>query len=59
MKGLIMEIAFVLLFLYLLPTIAASLNNHPYCAAIFIANVFLGWSILGWILCLVWAFVKK
>ena len=43
---------------YFLPTILAKVNNQPNFASIFVLNLFLGWSLIGWVLSLVWA-VKK
>jgi hypothetical protein len=40
---------------YFLPTIVAALRNHPNAGAIFVVNFLLGWTLLAWILCLVWA----
>ena len=45
----------VLLPIYFLPAIVASNRKHPSSAAIFIFNLFLGWTFLGWVLALVWA----
>lgn len=45
----------VLLFAYAVPTIvtlARKIRNGP---AIIVVNVLLGWSIIGWIVALVWA----
>lgn len=44
--------------LYLLPTIEAWLRNHPNLGAIALVNIFLGWSLIGWVIALVWAFKK-
>lgn len=43
---------------YFLPTIIAKINNQPNFASIFVLNLFLGWSLVGWVISLVWA-VKK
>ncbi|WP_223538797.1 superinfection immunity protein [Pseudomonas sp. BF-R-12] len=42
--------------LYLLPTYEAWKKNHRNIAAISVINVFLGWSLIGWVGALVWAF---
>lgn len=42
--------------LYLLPTYEAWKKNHQNLAAISLVNVFLGWSLIGWVAALVWAF---
>lgn len=44
--------------LYLLPTIEAWLRKHPNLGAIAAVNIFLGWSLIGWVIALVWAFKK-
>ena len=44
--------------LYFLPTIGAKLENHKNLGAIFILNLFLGWTFIGWVVALVWAMVK-
>jgi Superinfection immunity protein len=41
--------------LYMLPAICAWQRGHPQTMAIAILDLFLGWSILGWVLALVWA----
>lgn len=44
--------------IYFIPMIAALARNHPNKAAIILVNIFLGWSLIGWIVALVWAFTK-
>ena len=39
----------------LLPSIIALLRGKRDTLAIFLLNLFLGWSIIGWIVALVWA----
>lgn len=41
--------------LYFLPTIIAALKSKRDTVAIFLLNLFLGWSVIGWIVALVWA----
>ena len=43
---------------YLLPWLIASNGNHPSKTGIFVLNLFLGWTFLGWVIALVWAFTK-
>jgi hypothetical protein len=45
----------LLLFVYLLPTIVAVCRGHPSLGSIIVVNLFLGWSLLGWVLPLAWA----
>ncbi|WP_296230409.1 superinfection immunity protein [Pseudomonas sp. UBA4617] len=44
--------------LYMLPTIEAKLRGHTNIASIALFNLFLGWSLIGWVVALVWAFKK-
>ena len=44
--------------LYLLPTYEAWKNEQPNLTPIALVNVFLGWSLLDWVVALVWAFKK-
>jgi hypothetical protein len=43
------------LVLYFLPSIVALARNKRDLLAIFLLNMFLGWSVIGWIVALVWA----
>ena len=44
--------------LYFLPGIVASARDKRSKLAIWILNGFVGWSVIGWIGALVWAFTK-
>ncbi len=50
-----MELLYIGIFLYIVPAIIAIIRRHPQTGAIIILNVFLGWSIIGWVVSLVWA----
>ena len=41
--------------LYLLPTAVAVARSHNQRRAIFLLNFLLGWSVIGWIVAMVWA----
>jgi len=41
--------------MYFLPTLIAAMRNKTDVLTIFLVNFFLGWSVIGWIVCLVWA----
>ena len=43
----------VFFIVYFLPTICAGKNRNQ--TAIFVLNLFLGWTLIGWIVALVWA----
>lgn len=42
--------------LYFLPAIIAFNRGHNSRGSIFVVNLFLGWTLLIWILCLAWSF---
>jgi hypothetical protein len=48
----------VFLIIYFIPFLAALGNAHRQCGAIFILNLFLGWTLIGWVAALVWACTK-
>ncbi|MCR9267699.1 MAG: superinfection immunity protein, partial [Alphaproteobacteria bacterium] len=57
-EGAPVEIIFILPVLvmsYLLPTFLALGRRHKALPAIFALNLFLGWSLLGWVAALVWS----
>lgn len=41
--------------LYGLPSVVAGLRRHNSGLAIFMLNMLLGWTVLGWIIALVWS----
>ncbi|HEY6369946.1 MAG TPA: superinfection immunity protein [Candidatus Sulfotelmatobacter sp.] len=43
------------LVMYFLPSIIALARSKRDLLAIFLLNLFLGWSVIGWIVALVWA----
>jgi len=47
----------VLILIYFLPSLI-SYGIHRNYVSIFILNLFLGWTILGWIFALIWAYNK-
>jgi len=44
--------------IYLLPWVVSVSNGHPSKTGIFVLNLFLGWTFVGWVVALVWAFTK-
>lgn len=48
----------MLLFLYFLPALIANHRKHHNQLAIFVLNLVVGWTVLGWIIALVWAFTN-
>jgi hypothetical protein len=41
--------------MYFLPSIVALIKSKRDLLAIFLLNFFLGWSVIGWIVALIWA----
>jgi len=41
--------------MYFLPTLIAAIRSKRDVLTIFLVNFLLGWSVIGWIVCLVWA----
>ena len=53
----IMPVVFVVFMgIYFMPAIVAYVRGHPSFVAIMVLNLLLGWSLVGWIVALVWAF---
>ena len=50
-----MVLLLVLYVVYFVPTIVALARNCAKKAGIIVLNVFLGWTLIGWVLALVWA----
>jgi hypothetical protein len=41
--------------IYFAPAIVAAMRSHRQTAAIVLLNLFLGWTLVGWVVALVWA----
>ena len=41
--------------LYFVPALLAGSRHHPRTTAVALTNLFLGWTLVGWLACLVWA----
>jgi hypothetical protein len=44
---------------YFLPTMIALWREHPRAWAIYAINFLLGWTCIGWVVALVWAFIDQ
>lgn len=42
--------------LYFLPALEARFKKHPNLVAIELVNIFLGWTLVGWVCALAWAY---
>ncbi|WP_306015671.1 superinfection immunity protein [Oceanicaulis sp. MMSF_3324] len=51
-----MEVMVLLALLHFLPTVIALLRGHHNSFAIFLTNLLLGWTVIGWIIALIWSF---
>lgn len=56
--GLILVLLGIAGAIYFIPWLCARSNRQPDTAAIFVLNLFLGWTFLGWVIALVWAFKR-
>jgi hypothetical protein len=57
--GLLEILLVVLIFgFYFLPTLIAFLRQHKNKLAIFLLNLLLGWTVLGWVVSLVWSVIR-
>ena len=48
-------IVFVCLVLYLLPSLVARHRKHKNGIPILLINICLGWSVIGWLIALIWS----
>ena len=57
MDNSIVLVVFVMIFVlvYFFPAFVASRRGHHQVTAIFLLNLFLGWSFIGWVGALIWA----
>ncbi len=49
----------VVMGIYFLPTLIAIDREHAQVPALFVLNLLLGGTVIGWVVALVWSFVKK
>ena len=52
-------VVLVLFTIYFLPTLITLMRHRHNRLAIFILNLLLGWTLLGWIVAMVWAFLRS
>jgi len=50
-----MESVLILFIFYLIPSMVAGARKHPSAAAILALNILLGWTMLGWVIALIWS----
>ena len=54
-----MEVLVLAALLHFLPTIIAMLRGHHNAFAIFLTNLLLGWTVIGWIIAFIWSFTAS
>jgi Superinfection immunity protein len=54
-----MILVLVVLGFYFLPAIIAAARHHRHCLAVFLTNLFFGWTFLGWVIALIWAVMNQ
>lgn len=57
MEGLIIVV--LVLGFYFLPVVIAWQNDHNSLVTIFVVDLLFGWTILGWLACVIWACLPK
>lgn len=54
-----MELSLGLIALYFVPTIIAVARSHGNAVPIFLTNLLLGWTAIGWVIALIWSFTNN
>ena len=54
--AVLFPVSIVLLLIYLAPALVAFQRDHENKVGVLAANFMGGWSVIGWIACMVWAF---
>lgn len=49
----------ILIIVYFVPAIVAMARKHNNANAIFMMDLFLGWTLIGWVFALVWAMTNE
>ena len=49
----------LVLVIYMLPTLIAYSREHPWRAEVAVVNIFLGWTLIGWIVVFLWAALAR
>ena len=52
-----MIILVIIFLLYFLPSFIAKIRGHKKSGVLFLINLFLGWTIIIWIILLIWAII--
>ncbi|MCB2082025.1 MAG: superinfection immunity protein [Rickettsiales bacterium] len=49
----------LIIILYFLPSLIARIRGHANGISIFITNLFLGWTFIGWMVAFIWCFTSN
>jgi hypothetical protein len=52
-------ISIIIVLVYFLPFAIACLRGHRQMPAIFVLNVFAGWTFMGWVGALIWSVIRS
>ncbi|WP_455231166.1 superinfection immunity protein [Geopseudomonas aromaticivorans] len=47
-----------LICVYFIPGLVASSRDNPSAGGVWVINIFLGWTLLGWVVALAWAYAS-
>jgi hypothetical protein len=59
LKNLLLILLSVLTVGYFIPTTIAGIRKRTNTASIFVLNLFLGWTIIGWVVALTWSVAEE
>jgi hypothetical protein len=49
----------LIVFIYMLPSLIAYSREHPHRDLVVVFNIFLGWTLIGWIVVFLWAALAR
>lgn len=62
MKSQISSLIFIIILtvlIYFIPTVICLIRKHTYKLYIICLNIILGWTLIGWIVSLIWSFIDN
>lgn len=62
MKSKLISFTFIIIFMaliYFIPTIICIVKRHTHKLYIICLNIFLGWTLIGWLGALIWSFIDR
>ena len=62
MKSKVTSLIFIVIIaalIYFIPTVICLIRKHTYKLYIICLNIILGWTLIGWIACLIWSFIDN